>query len=149
MNLATQGRLKKRLQLCGEKARTMPIQNINNLDIATQPTSSGAPAVSAPSKMTGQAGIPLDLPKISSKQAAGQRPTGASLQNLVDNINKTLKQNDQHLEFRVDADAKRLVIKLLDTETGDVIRQIPSDEMLAISRSIGRFQQGLLLKQEA
>jgi len=37
----------------------------------------------------------------------------------------------------------------VDTETGDVIRQFPSEDMLAISRSIDRFQQGLLLKQKA
>jgi len=30
-----------------------------------------------------------------------------------------------------------------------VIRQIPSEETLEIARSIGQFQQGLLLKQQA
>ena len=127
----------------------MPIQNINNLDISVQPASSGAHIVSAPSNATNQTGAPPDPSKISSRQAAGQQPDGARLQNLADSINTTLKQNDLHLEFRVDTEAKKLVIKLMDTETGDVIRQIPSDEMLAISRSIGRFQQGLLLKQQA
>jgi len=57
------------------------------------------------------------------------------------------------------------VVKLVDSETGDVIRQFPSDEMLAISKAIGQMQeqlqqatlnkgqaqsaQGLLVKQQA
>jgi flagellar protein FlaG len=49
----------------------------------------------------------------------------------------------------VDEDTDRLVVKLTDRETGELIRQFPSEETLAISRSIGEFQQGFLLKQKA
>ncbi|MBZ0068923.1 MAG: flagellar protein FlaG, partial [Thiobacillus sp.] len=38
---------------------------------------------------------------------------------------------------------------MLDTSTGQLIRQYPSEEALAISRGIEQFQQGLLLKQKA
>jgi flagellar protein FlaG len=41
-----------------------------------------------------------------------------------------------------------MVVKVVDTETDQVIRQIPSEEMLAIARNIDRLQ-GLLVKQEA
>jgi len=37
----------------------------------------------------------------------------------------------------------------MDTDTGDLIRQYPSEEMLAISSAIDQFQQGVLLKQKA
>lgn len=64
-------------------------------------------------------------------------------------INRALRQSNRNLEFRLDEQTNRVVVKLTDTETGELIRQIPSDEMLAISRAIGEFQQGLLLRQKA
>ena len=49
----------------------------------------------------------------------------------------------------MDESTKKPVFQLKDTETGDLIRQFPTEEMLAISRSIDQYQQGLLLKLEA
>jgi flagellar protein FlaG len=118
---------------------TMPIQNINtSLAQAGQIASvdsnrlaaSGEPVAGEPNNATVQ-------------------PTVAQLKNAVENINKILKQNNNTLEFNMDADTKKLTVKLVDMETGDVIRQFPSEDMLAISRSIERFQQGLLLNQKA
>jgi flagellar protein FlaG len=60
-----------------------------------------------------------------------------------------MQQSNRNLEFSVDEDTDRLVVKLTDRETGELIRQFPSEETLAISRSIGEFQQGFLLKQKA
>jgi len=117
----------------------MPVQNINSSPAQTEqhagvgsnrPVVAGEPAVSEPKSATVQ-------------------PTVAQLKNVVDNINNILKQKNNALEFNMDADTKKLTVKLVDTETGDVIRQFPSEDMLAISRSIERFQQGLLLKQKA
>lgn len=71
------------------------------------------------------------------------------LKRAAEAINKALRQSNRNLEFRLDEQTNRVVVKLTDTETGELIRQIPSDEMLAISRAIGEFQQGLLLRQKA
>ena len=82
-------------------------------------------------------------------EATPAQATPAQLQSAVDNINKALKQSNKNLEFSVDESTKKPVFQLKDTETGELIRQFPTEEMLAISRSIDQFQQGLLLKQEA
>lgn len=82
-------------------------------------------------------------------EAKPAQATPAQLQSAVDNINKALQQSGKTLEFSVDESTKLRVFHLKDTETGDVIRQYPSEEMLEISRSIDQFQQALLLKQEA
>lgn len=78
-----------------------------------------------------------------------QPATSGQLQNAADSINKAMQQSNKSLEFTVDTSTKKSVVKLIDSETGDTIRQFPSEEMLAISRSIDQFQKGLLLKQEA
>jgi flagellar protein FlaG len=80
---------------------------------------------------------------------AKRQPTPEQLKAAVSEINKVMQQSNRNLEFSMDDDTHRLVVRLTDTETGELIRQIPSDETLAISRSIGEFQQGFLLKQKA
>ncbi|MBL8491536.1 MAG: flagellar protein FlaG, partial [Rhodocyclaceae bacterium] len=42
----------------------------------------------------------------------------------------------------------KTVVKVVDGQTGKMIRQIPSEELLAIAESIDRMQ-GLLLRQKA
>lgn len=93
--------------------------------------------------------ISVDLPKADAKQVANQQPTAAQLQNVVDNINKVLKESNKNLEFSVDAETRKTLVKLIDTNTGEVIREFPSKEALAIAHSIDQFQQGLLLRQKA
>lgn len=131
----------------------MLIQNTSNMTQAHQParlTGDGTPgaAVAAPINTEGApaaSGPALDA----AKQVAEQPPSATQLQGVVDNLNKAFKQSNKNLEFSVDTDTQKAIVKLVDSETGDVIRQFPSEEALAISRAIDQIQQGLLLKQEA
>lgn len=87
--------------------------------------------------------------QITARQVTSQQPSPEQLKNAVDVINVVMRQSNLSLEFSVDTDTKKQIVKLVDTETGELIRQFPSEETLAISRSIDQFQQGLLLKQKA
>lgn len=75
--------------------------------------------------------------------------SASELKSAVAEINHVLQQSNQNLEFSVDTDSDRTVVKMVDTSTGELIRQFPSESTLAIARSIEQFQQGLLLTQEA
>lgn len=102
-----------------------------------------------PSDNAVQPGVSPDLPRVAVAQTAEQQATSAQLRNAADNINKVLKQSNKNLEFSVDTGTKKAVVKLIETDTGDLIRQYPTEEMLAISSAIDQFQQGVLLKQKA
>jgi len=131
----------------------MLIQNGPNPTQAQQPArlaGDGGPiVVVASSNVQTQPAMALDLPQTAVRQVAEQQPSSAQLQNAVDSINKALKQSNKNLEFTVDSETKDPIVKLVDSETGDVIRQYPSEEALSIARSIDDFQQGMLIKQEA
>lgn len=75
-------------------------------------------------------------------------PTPQQLQQAVQTINRKLAGSTS-LEFSIDKGTRQTVVKVMDKDSGEVIRQIPSDSALAIAESIGAFQKGLLLKQEA
>lgn len=129
----------------------MLIQNASSAAQAQQParlTGDSAP-VATPSNVAAQPRAAFELPKAAAKPAAEQQVATEQVKSAVENINRALKQSNKNLEFSVDESTKKTVFQLKDTETGDVIRQYPTEEMLSISRSIDQFQQGLLLKQEA
>lgn len=81
--------------------------------------------------------------------AVPQPPSAEELKNAVATLNKAMQQSNQNLEFSVDTDTHKVVVRMVDTSTGQLIRQYPTEETLAISRGIEQFQQGLLLKQKA
>lgn len=132
----------------------MLIQNASSTTPAPQPArlagDGGPVVVVSSSNVQPQPAVALELPQTAVKPAvAAQSPSSVQLQSAVESINKVLHQSNKNLEFTVDSESKDPVVKLVDSETGDVIRQYPTEEALSIARSIDDFQLGLLIKQEA
>ncbi|MDO8176906.1 MAG: flagellar protein FlaG [Undibacterium sp.] len=75
-------------------------------------------------------------------------PTVEQLAKAVKDINSTIQALSQNLEFTIDNDSERVVVKIVDQQTKEVLRQIPTEEALEISKSLDRLQ-GLLIKQQA
>ncbi|CUS47196.1 MAG: flagellar protein FlaG [Idiomarinaceae bacterium HL-53] len=57
---------------------------------------------------------------------------------VVEKLNEVLEVGNRQLQFRVDNDANRTVISVLDQESGEKIRQIPSEDVL---RLVSRMQE--------
>lgn len=75
-------------------------------------------------------------------------PDPEQLAQALTAINRALPPASRSLEFVVDPETRRRVVKVVDGETKQVIRQIPSAQALELARSIDRMQ-GLLVRQEA
>lgn len=88
---------------------------------------------------------------VESSSSAAAQVTPEALKNAVAVINQVMQQSSSSLQFSVDTDTNTPIVRLVDTTTGELIRQIPSEETLAISRSIDASlqRQGLLCKQVA
>lgn len=67
---------------------------------------------------------------------------------LVATINRALDATSRGIEFSIDPDTHQTVIRIRDLQTKEVIRQIPSEEALAIARTIEGFQ-GVILRDRA
>lgn len=63
-------------------------------------------------------------------------------------VNKVLKQIDRNLQFTVDDDTGTSIVKVIDTQSKEVIRQIPTQEVLEMSKALDKLQ-GLLFKEKA
>ena len=66
----------------------------------------------------------------------------------VSDINKAMQFMSRELEFSVDTDSERTVVKVIDQQTREVIRQMPTKEALEIGRALEKVQ-GLLIRQTA
>ncbi|MES2025028.1 MAG: flagellar protein FlaG [Pseudomonadota bacterium] len=84
--------------------------------------------------------------------SAVQQPDAALAESQVgpalESINKALQALSSNLEFTVDSDSNRTVVKVVDQQTKEIIRQMPSLEALEISKALDKLQ-GLLVKQKA
>jgi flagellar protein FlaG len=82
--------------------------------------------------------------------AATPEPSGSQVAQAVQKINASPAVQSQGIEFSIDSTSHRIVVKVVDQSTNQVIRQIPSKEALAIADSLDESpSSGLLIKQQA
>ena len=72
----------------------------------------------------------------------------AAIAKAVASVKEALKPVGGGLEFNVDQSSGKTIVRVVDLETQEVIRQIPSEEMVELARVLERLQ-GLLLNHRA
>ena len=75
-------------------------------------------------------------------------PADADTQKIQQAVQQIAQPVVPALEFSTDAETGRTVVKVMDSATGEVVRQIPMEEMLALAKSLDRLQ-GLLFHTKA
>jgi len=91
--------------------------------------------------------VQVQVPAVApSPQMAG--PSLEQVQQAAKQVQQIVQAQTSNLTFSVDQGSGKTIVKLMDSETGKVIRQIPSEEMIAMSEAMDKMQ-GLLLKQKA
>ena len=59
-----------------------------------------------------------------------------ALEKVVSQLNAYIQNTQRDVDFSVDDSTGRVVVRVVDSVSEEVIRQIPSEEMLAISRHL-------------
>jgi flagellar protein FlaG len=106
---------------------------------AAAPSSAATPAPPAPPA------VPAPPEKTRTASAEELR---SSVQDAVKRANETVQVLRSNLQFTVDEATGIDVVKFIDVTTKEVIRQIPSEEMLALARRLDEIK-GLLIKDKA
>lgn len=87
---------------------------------------------------------------IREKKAA--EPTPAQANAALAEINHTFELASIGVQFEFDKAADIMIVKVVDVESGELIRQLPAEEVVRISKMLRELQsqlQGLLLHQKA
>lgn len=81
------------------------------------------------------------------KSEKGEAPR-SQVEGAVSAIQEFVQSVRRNLDFRVDESSGRVVVKVTDRESGDVIRQMPTEEALKLAESLEEVRS-LLFKAEA
>ncbi len=66
----------------------------------------------------------------------------------VKKLNELVAPALQTIQFALDQESERMVVKVVDTATNKVLRQMPNEEVMAFSKTLDRLQ-GLVVRQTA
>ncbi len=58
------------------------------------------------------------------------------IETAVENLNDFVQSAQRQLEFFVDKESGKTVVRVIDSDTGDTIRNIPSDEVLNMQKHL-------------
>jgi len=64
-----------------------------------------------------------------------------ALETAIEDVESFIQMQNRNLAFSIDEDTDRAVVTVRDSDSGDVIRQIPSEEVLALAERIQNLQQ--------
>lgn len=92
-------------------------------------------------------GAPVEKPDHEPVRGA-QSLDGKALEKALGNLTAHVQNLQRSLHFSVDQASGETVVRVIDTETKEVIRQIPSEELLAIAERL-RETAGVLLSEQA
>lgn len=109
-----------------------------------QETSPQLPAGTRTGVVTGA----VDTAEGRNAPSLSKEETRASVRDAVNRANETVQVLRSNLQFTVDETTGIDVIKFIDIKTKEVIRQIPSEEMIALARRLDELK-GLLIKEKA
>lgn len=91
---------------------------------------------------------PVEAPAAAGAAAAAHAVDGGGLKKALEAANRMVLSLGASLEFSTDLDTGKTLVRVIDTSTNELIRQIPAEEMLALARALDTLQ-GLLIDQQA
>jgi len=74
------------------------------------------------------------------RRTASDAGSGNALEQALEDVNSNLKAWSTGMRFDVDPEAQRVVVSLIDNETGEVLRTVPSDAVIRIAKMIVQLQ---------
>ena len=118
---------------------------------SAMPPVASQPAPSAPAAEPSVAPAKVEMPKEPTitaqelgQQAASRKGESVSqlnemserLHDAIETLNAAVKKTPTALSFSRDESSKRFVVQVTDTNTGEVVRNLPGDAVLRMSRQL-------------
>lgn len=105
---------------------------------------SGAALRAAADGMRTAASAPVPATGKASPPASEHPQPQIDVDRARDALEQFVRSMRRELEFRVDEDTGRTIITVRNKETGEVVRQIPSEEVIALARSLADGRAALV-----
>ena len=118
-----------------------PISSVSTSAVSASRAGVRSPALPPASGSPAQA-----VPQSSSPAASGaaSAPAPVDLSKAVEQIQGYLRDSGKNLSVSFDDSADRYVTRVVSSDTGEVVRTIPSEEVLEVARAINEKLGGLI-----
>ena len=94
-----------------------------------------------------------DQTKPSPRDIEGSKPApqllDQELGEAVENLNQYVQSVKRQLEFSVDKESGKTVIKVIDADTGETIRDIPAEEVLNMQKKLKETSDQLFHREDS
>ena len=139
-------------------ANTLNLQTVSSAtQVAARATSSNSPkqpVVALPGG--GSSGVEPARQILPAGKADTSEPTSEEVRVAVEKLNTQVQNLQRDLSFSVDESSGRTVVRVLDSETKEVVRQIPSEEVLKLAQQLevilseaNQQVSGILVEEQA
>jgi flagellar protein FlaG len=116
-----------------------------SIDLAARSISKAGSVSASGSGSGGSTAEPaVRAPSTAAVTAASGGPGTQDVQAAARRLESFVRSLGRSLEFRVDSNTGRTVVTVLDTTSGEVVRQIPSDETLWLAEHLNMASSALL-----
>lgn len=90
----------------------------------------------------------LDEKRLRQEQDKTKRLSRSELQAALNDVQERMDQMGTNLQFAMDKVAEDIVVKVTDKESGELIRQIPSEDVVKLRKKLEELS-GLLFDEKA
>ena len=80
--------------------------------------------------------VKMDSTSNQQQQYNGDRPSEKQIQDAVDTTNKELIKLETNLRFSVHKKTRQIMVKIIDTNTQEVIKEVPPEKILDMVASM-------------
>ena len=77
-------------------------------------------------------------PAVKTDSVSADEPQRAALEQAVTDIRKFVQESQRNLDFSIDDTTHTVVVKVIATDSGEVIRQIPSETALKLAQDLSK-----------
>lgn len=120
----------------------MTIEHINSPGFQTKPANAKPPAVTSLQPLEAFSVKPVNSQDLllhghlNQTQGAPQAAQTEITEQVVDELNEAILGIRRELKFSIDKESGEAIVQVWDSENGKMIRQLPSDAALAVSKHI-------------
>lgn len=125
-----------------------------NLKVQTTPDATKAESVSrawsspSPTQRVPKVSQAADLESLSKKGELKEEPDRVEVESAVESINNAVEHINRALRFSIHEDTQRMMVRVVDVVTQEVIKELPPEEVLDTVARI-REMIGLLIDERA
>ncbi|HKY93287.1 MAG TPA: flagellar protein FlaG [Nevskiaceae bacterium] len=82
-------------------------------------------------------------------ETAGRKPAREEVAEAVEELSQHVTKSRAELRFQIDEDLDRVVVSIVDGESGEVLLQIPGEEVLRLAKLMARRGDSSLISAVA